>query len=767
MSEKEIDVRVTATTQGLESGMDKAADVVRDKTGQINRIMKENAEKAAAIARKQAQEVEDIAKKQADAVAAAHKAGADKMSDIARSVQNTIVGMFSIAAIVKFVSSTKDAVTEAEAAFRGLESVANFAGVGIGKAMQEAGKLAADGLMTTAEASKALQNLLSRGYSLDQAVATLDRLKDAAAYNRAAHLSMGEAVVSASEGLKNENSILVDNAGVTKNVSKMWEEYAATIGKGVNQLTQAEKIQAEYNGVMAETEAQVGNAAKASDGLQGKSAKLSSTILNLKVSIGEALTPAFEMLAEIATWVIGKFDTFVRIIQISGAQIGKWGADVGAVFNAVSNWDFSNLRSQLASNAEVMRDMVDGIMTAKPGSSFQASGDSGKRRDPNALNAGGDSKGKKSGSSSSKEQGPIDVFDNGSFITSSKEASAFIKQQFDAVNDLQRDMVKEADKAAKDMAAAQKKSAEDRTRVEWLYTQNAAAARMAVVDASQSAADQEYSLGIITKQQLLAMDEQFEQERNLIRLDALNQRLLQLDPERDPVAYAQVLVAIEELERQHYANIGEIRQQAVLTQVGPMQTMMQSIEQGMTSLGTTMLTNWRNVGATLKSVLANIGQTIIQETIVKPLVAKAAAWAKEKLFTMAGIGADAAKAGSGAAASQASIPYIGPILAIAAMAAVFAGVMGMSSKVPSAAGGFDIPSGMNPLTQLHEEEMVLPKNLANNVRKMTGDNGGEQKSVTNYVTMEINTPDADSFRANSDQMTAELHQRLADLTRGV
>ena len=32
------------------------------------------------------------------------------------------------------------------------------------------------------------------------------------------------------EGLKNENSILVDNAGVTKNVAKMWEDYAKAIG---------------------------------------------------------------------------------------------------------------------------------------------------------------------------------------------------------------------------------------------------------------------------------------------------------------------------------------------------------------------------------------------------------------------------------------------------------------------------------------------------------------------------------------------------------
>jgi len=98
-------------------------------------------------------------------------------------------------------------------------------------------------------------------------------------------------------------------------------------------------------------------------------------------------------------------------------------------------------------------------------------------------------------------------------------------------------------------------------------------------------------------------------------------------------------------------------------------------------------------------------------------------WAAEKTFTMLGIGADAAKAGSGAASSVASVHYVGPILAIAAMAAVFAGVMGMKSNVPSAAGGFDIPGNINPITQLHANEMVLPAKHADVIRALA--DGGD------------------------------------------
>lgn len=53
----------------------------------------------------------------------------------------------------------------------------------------------------------------------------------------------------------------------------------------------------------------------------------------------------------------------------------------------------------------------------------------------------------------------------------------------------------------------------------------------------------------------------------------------------------------------------------------------------------------------------------------------------------------------------------------------------------SAAGGFDIPAGTNPVTQLHEKEMVLPREQADVIRgmassKSSGSSGGVNVSVT-------------------------------------
>ncbi len=53
-------------------------------------------------------------------------------------------------------------------------------------------------------------------------------------------------------------------------------------------------------------------------------------------------------------------------------------------------------------------------------------------------------------------------------------------------------------------------------------------------------------------------------------------------------------------------------------------------------------------------------------------------------------------------------------------------------SVASAAGGYDIPAGVNPMTQLHEKEMVLPQREADIVRGLAnkGGTGGGKESLT-------------------------------------
>jgi hypothetical protein len=83
---------------------------------------------------------------------------------------------------------------------------------------------------------------------------------------------------------------------------------------------------------------------------------------------------------------------------------------------------------------------------------------------------------------------------------------------------------------------------------------------------------------------------------------------------------------------------------------------------------------------------------------------------------------DALKAASGAYSAMAGIPIIGPALGAGAAAVTFAAVEAYG-QMASAAGGYDIPAGVNPVVQTHAQEMILPTYIANPLRGMIADYG--------------------------------------------
>ena len=227
-------------------------------------------------------------------------------------------------ALGKLVKDSLSAASELEGAFVGLESILTGQGKSFDKAKGFIDGYIQDGLIPLTDAITAYKNLAARGYNDEQIQTTMERLKDAAAFGRQSSYTLGEAVRTATEGLKNENSILVDNAGVTKNVSKMWDEYAKTIGKTRNQLTQQEKIQAEVNGILQETQWQVGDAAKYADTYAGRLAALGKTLRDIKVNLGNAFMPianiVLPLLQTLGSWLSRVTAAFA---QFSQALFGK------------------------------------------------------------------------------------------------------------------------------------------------------------------------------------------------------------------------------------------------------------------------------------------------------------------------------------------------------------------------------------------------------------------------------------------------------------
>lgn len=299
------------------------------------------------------------------------------------------------------------------------------------------------------------------------------------------------------------------------------------------------------------------------------------------------------------------------------------------------------------------------------------------------------------------------------------------------------------------------------------------------LDMEKDAADQALAAGRISQLERLDLEIEFENRRYQIAYDALQERiaLAEQDPTYSQSAIDKLKQQMAELgqghEREQTKNQGKRENQRRKDAPNVMEMLQdggknvwEEAQQQMGQAFSAMLSKTQNFRTAMNNFFKSMGQTFIQEMVTKPLagmmqrmvqesaIYKMIFGTKESLETAAAaktaatkatettavVGSNAVQAASGAAASQAGIPYVGPILAVAAMAAMMAAVMGLmggggssttttTTRIPSAAGGWDIPAGINPLTQLHENEMVLPAEHAQTIREMAGQSGGDNSTI--------------------------------------
>lgn len=192
---------------------------------------------------------------------------------------------------------------ERQNALKGLESIATFKGIS-SAAVQETVKslrLVRAGIIDIGEASTAMKNLLSSNFTLEESRTLLERFSDTAAFGKSAALGFGEAVRSATEGVRNGNSILVDNVGLTKDLSQILKE-AGYSEQDLSKATSDANIRrALYNGLLKESNAQVGDADKLTQGWTGNTAALTTAQNNLYAAIGRIIINNADLAASIRT----------------------------------------------------------------------------------------------------------------------------------------------------------------------------------------------------------------------------------------------------------------------------------------------------------------------------------------------------------------------------------------------------------------------------------------------------------------------------------
>jgi hypothetical protein len=141
-----------------------------------------------------------------------------------------------------------------------------------------------------------------------------------------------------------------------------------------------------------------------------------------------------------------------------------------------------------------------------------------------------------------------------------------------------------------------------------------------------------------------------------------------------------------------------------------------------------MLQGTMTFAGALQSIMSSVIDSLIQM-----FVKMGVQWAEgllyqqvaQKATAISSVTANSGIAATAAMASVAAIPFYGWAMAPEVGAATFAEGMAYLASA-SASGGFDIPAGQNPITQLHAREMVLPASLADPIRDMAsgGSRGG-------------------------------------------
>lgn len=308
------------------------------------------------------------------------RAGADRTADAIKGLQRNVLGLVSVNAIKQFVDDSVQEFARAEKAYRGLEAVANYTGEGIGKALSAVKQLTSDDLVNESEMSQAMQSLLQFGFTVEQATTFLKASKDTATYNRAAHLSMGEAIATAAEGIRNENSVLVDNMGLAKNLSVIYKEYADSVGKTVEELTKSDKVQALLTIGLKEMEAQAGNAEKAASGYTAELNKADALQKKFSQSMGQVLLPVVIKFRQAGIAVIDGFlKPMVFLFQSGSVEMERASSLFVAYLSALNKLDFSQLAKQKEEINKLAEDKLVKLAGNLEGVSFEPIGNSAKK----------------------------------------------------------------------------------------------------------------------------------------------------------------------------------------------------------------------------------------------------------------------------------------------------------------------------------------------------------------------------------------------------
>ncbi len=321
---------------------------------------------------------------------------------------------------------------------------------------------------------------------------------------------------------------------------------------------------------------------------------------------------------------------------------------------------------------------------------------------------------------------------------------------------------KEAIAAQARLDQIERQAAEQRDQLKAMAISSAESEALAELKIAEEAARRDVDLGRMSKEDLLALEAEFEARRYEIRRQAAEQARALVDPDRDPVEYARRSEQLLELERQYRQRRAELLRAKMTEESQPLMLAGRAFEASWNASLQGLLQRTMSWGDAVRNVFVGTVSAIVMEIGKIP-----AKWIvgliAQKAVDIKAVLNNAIVAASGAYASTAAIPIVGPALAPGAASLAYANVAAMAGGLAVARRGYDIPAGVNPLVQAHEREMILPAEIAEPVREMVATGGGQRRGGGD--TFVIQALDSRSFEHALRRNGVALARGVRDAVR--
>jgi phage-related minor tail protein len=268
------------------------------------------------------------------------------------------------------------------------------------------------------------------------------------------------------------------------------------------------------------------------------------------------------------------------------------------------------------------------------------------------------------------------------------------------------------------IAEAERAAEEQRQQLENIGAARADVLALAAIQAERDALDASIQLGLTASERKLQAEQSFQDRIFEIKRAALEREKALISPDRDPVAYAQILTRITEIETQHKAQGQQLQRKQFAQDMQGWKSFADGVGNTFGQTITGIATGTASIGDILNGVVQS-GMSVLSQM--------AAQWVSQQIMqrvmgsqTAAGQITEAAGvAGANATASMAMAPFPLNMSAPAFGASMMAAAMAYAPMASAEGGWYDTGSG-NPLTQLHAREMVLPASVASPMRDMIG-----------------------------------------------